>query len=231
MSGPAAVLAAASWCLVGSAGCDAPNHAVAAVATVAVENGDVVEAPEAEEAPDPNDVYIEEIATGGKGCLTPDSVSTLISDDRKSFIIIYDKMLLENPPGPAVKATNCQAAVKLHIPGGWQVSLATVNTRGYAFLEKGIKGRQTSSYIFAGVPLGAKFHTELKGPFDDFYDFTDVLALESVVWSPCGASAIFGINTSLNLNAVANPEGNAIFNTTDTDGKFQKTLHWQWQKC
>nr|WP_293175377.1 DUF4360 domain-containing protein [Nannocystis sp.] len=176
-------------------------------------------------------MYIEEIKAKGVGCPNDASYESLINADKTSFIIIFKDMLLEHPPGPAVKTTNCQAAVRLHVPGGWQVSLATVNTRGYAYLEDKIRARQTSSYIFAGVPIGAKYHTELKGYFDDFYDYTDVIPLESVVWSPCGTSAIFGINTTLTLNAVANSKGQGIFNNTDIDGQFQKILHWQWKKC
>lgn len=183
------------------------------------------------EAPDLNDVYIEHIATGGVGCQDPGSVAVVIADDRRTFLVIFDEMTLENPPGPRVKTTNCEAAIKLHVPGGWQVSLATVTTRGYAYLDWGLRARQTSSYFFAGVPLGARYHSEMKGPYDDYYDFTDTVPFESTVWSPCGGSAIFAVNTSLILNASLNPHGVGIFNTTSADGHFEKILHWQWRKC
>ncbi|PRQ09148.1 DUF4360 domain-containing protein [Enhygromyxa salina] len=179
----------------------------------------------------PDDVYIEDIVTSGVGCPKPGSAVGQISSDRKSFILIFKDMLLTNPPGPPIKTTNCVASVKLHVPNGWQVSVATVNTRGYAFLEKGIRARQTSNYFFAGQPVGFSAHSELKGLYDDFYVFTDHVPFQSLVWSPCGASAIFAINTSLLLNAIANPNGNAIFNTTSVDGQFRKVFHWQWQQC
>lgn len=260
LSGRTAVLSAAISAMAIAGGCDVPGQAIAAVAvdtvgtslisgaittvqaslagrvtSLAPAPGDappeLADPPAPQTAPDPNDVYIEDIEAIGAGCPNDSSYEYLISDDKTSFIIMFKDMLLENPPGPAVKTTNCQAAVKLHVPGGWQVSLATVNTRGYAYLEHKLRARQTSAYIFAGVPLGAKVHTELKGPFDDYYDYTDVIPLESVVWSPCGESAIFGINTTLNLNAAANKKGQGIFNTTDVDGQFRKIVHWQWKKC
>ncbi|PRP98624.1 DUF4360 domain-containing protein [Enhygromyxa salina] len=183
--------------------------------------------------PDPNDVYIEGIIANGAGCPSnkPGSVVSQIATDQKSFILIFQDMLLENPPGPPIKTTNCLASVKLHVPNGWQVSVATVNTRGYAFLEKGLTARQTSNYFFAGDPIGFSAHTQLKGYYDDFYVFTDKVPFQSVVWSKCGASAIFAINTTLNLNAIKNKKGYGIFNTTDVDGAFKKQLHWQWKKC
>jgi hypothetical protein len=179
----------------------------------------------------PEDVFIESISTGGPGCPDPSTVTTVISADRTTFLVIYDQMILNNPPGPAIKNLNCVAGVKLHVPNGWQVSLATVDTRGYAYLSQGVKARQTSEYFFAGQPLGAAYHSLLTGFYDADYQFTDLIPFQSIVWSPCGASAIFAINTKLNLNAVSNPNGLAYFNTQTTDGKFEKILHWQWQQC
>jgi hypothetical protein len=179
----------------------------------------------------PNDVYIEDIVAQGVGCPIPDSAVAQISSDKKSFILIFKDMLLTNPPGPVVKTTNCVASVKLHIPSGWQVSVATINTRGYAFLEKGVKARQTSNYFFAGQAVGFSANTDLKGYYDDFYVFSDQVPFQSLVWSPCGTSAIFAINTSLLLNAISKPKGIGIFNNTSIDGQFRKVFHWQWQKC
>ena len=179
----------------------------------------------------PEDVYIESISTGGPGCRDRDTVTTVISADRSTFLVIYDGMILENPGGSSIKNINCVAGIKLHVPNGWQVSMATVDTRGYAYLSPGIRARQTSEYFFAGQPLGSAFHSELKGYHDDSYVFTDTIPFQSVVWSPCGASAIFAINTKLNLNAVSNPSGLAYFNTETTDGKFEKILHWLWRQC
>jgi len=181
--------------------------------------------------PTPSDVYIDSITTGGPGCIDPGTVSTIISSDRTSFLVIFDDMVLNNPSGPSVKNINCAAGVKLHIPNGWQFSVATIDTRGYAYLPPGIRGRQTSQYFFAGNPLGTVYHSTLVGPYDDNYSFTDAVPFSSVVWSPCGGTAIFAVNTSLNLNAVANPKGTAILNTETLDGSFRKIIHWQWQPC
>jgi hypothetical protein len=180
---------------------------------------------------DPNDVWIESVQAFGLGCSTPNSTLTDISPDRKSFIVIFKDMVLENPGGLPVKTTNCQASVQLHVPNGWQVSVASITTRGYAYLDQGIKAKNSNKYFFAGDPLAYVAHTEMVGPYDDFYDFYDQVPFQSVVWSKCGASALFEINTTLLLNAKANKTGIGIFNTTSQDGNFEKVMHMQWQPC
>jgi hypothetical protein len=181
--------------------------------------------------PSPNDVWIESVNAFGIGCPGPGSTQVDIASSKQSFIIIFKDMLLTNPGGAPIKTTNCVASVKLHIPGGWQVSVATINTRGYAFLESGMKARNTTNYFFAGDPVGYAAHTELQGPYDGLYTFTDQVPFQSVVWSPCGTSSIFAIDTSMVLNAISNPSGNGIFNNTTLDGSFKKILHLQWQQC
>jgi hypothetical protein len=179
------------------------------------------------------ELYIEEIETNGKGCPKddPNTVETVISDDKKSFVLLYRDMELTNPPGPKVKNLHCQAAVELHLPAGYQIALATVNTRGYLYLEDDIEARLTSGYSFAGVPLGSHPHTSIEGPYDDFYESSDDIPVESWVWSDCGGSVIFEINTGLKLDATANPDGQAIFSTNTTDGVFRVICHWQIRKC
>jgi hypothetical protein len=174
----------------------------------------------------PNDVWIESIQTFGLGCSTPNSTLIGIAADSKSFIVIFKDMVLENPGGAPVKTTNCQASVKLHVPNGWQVAVSTTNTRGYAFLDQGVKAKNSNKYFFAGEAPAYVTHNEMVGPYDDFYDFTDQVPVQSVVWSDCGASALFQINTTLLLNAKANKNGIGFFNTTS-----QKVMQMQWQPC
>jgi hypothetical protein len=179
-----------------------------------------------------DELYVEDIETNGKGCPKgdPNTVEVVIADDKRSFVIIYRDMELTNPPGPKSKNLNCHAAVDLHIPAGVQVTLATVNTRGYAYLDEKIEAAETSSYFFAGVPIGIYPHKTIEGPHDGFFEFSDSVPLPSPVWSACGASARFEIKTILHLNATKNPDGEAIFGAADTDVMFQ-TLKWQMRDC
>jgi hypothetical protein len=179
--------------------------------------------------PDAASVYIEKITTGGDGCPSPAAVATTISEDRTLFVLSYIKMLIEHPPGPAVEKVHCKAGVHLHVPRGWQVALTHVTTRGYAYLEHDVVAHQTASYRLAGVPIGAEYSHALMGPHDDFYQFTDEPA--ATVWSKCGGPGLFAFTTTLTLDTSANPEGQAIFNTTSSDGEFAKVVHLDWRPC
>jgi len=185
----------------------------------------------AEDAPTAEDVYIESITTGGGGCPNPGDVTTEISGDRKSFLMSFDKMNLDYPPPPKVKNLNCVAGIKLHVPQGFQVSLATVTTRGYAYLPHGGKARETSSYFFAGNPLSLNPHSELKGPYDDRYEFIDKVPFASLIWSRCGESSIFAVNTSINLNMIGAPNGTGYMNAETVDGGYEKLFHVRWKTC
>jgi hypothetical protein len=187
--------------------------------------------PLGDDAPDPSEVYIESISTGGTGCREDESVD--IDFTGSTFQILFRDMLLEklNEDTRLVQNINCAAGIQLHIPQGWQFSVATINTRGYAYLDPRIRARETSEYWFAGRRLEQTFRSTLTGPYDDDFDFTDRVGFESTVWSPCGTSAIFSVNTSLNLNASSNRTGAAIFNAQTLDGSFEKVLHFSWRRC
>jgi hypothetical protein len=212
------------------------------VGCVDAESGDAPGAPEVGSAtqaigPNPSDVFILDIKNTGTGCPTPNDTATTIAEDRKSFIVAYNKLGLQIAPAPLVQNINCNSSINLHVPNGYQVSLASVTTRGYAFLPDKVRARETTSYFFAGNPITFSPHSLLVGPYDGDFQFDDTVPFSSVVWSACGASAIFAVNVALNLNAAQNPsvlspvEPPAIFAAYSTAGKFEKIFHIQWRPC
>ncbi|UQA58838.1 DUF4360 domain-containing protein [Polyangium aurulentum] len=181
--------------------------------------------------PLPSDVFIQSIQASGSGCRTSDSVLPILSDDQQSFIIIFNDMQLVYPPGTQLQSKSCVAVLDMHVPQGFQISLGTVITRGFASLDPGHRARHTSRYFLAGNPLGATFTSVLRGPMEDVYQSTDRILLGSETWSPCGSNVLLGINTSLFLDASSNRRGASLFNTDTTDGVFQKVLHVSWRRC
>lgn len=215
----------------GALGCVAYSEGDEEVAAPALDTDKTsLSAPPAPPAtPAPSEVYIEEIKLGGSGCPKDGDASAVISADRQSFLVIFNKMFLNYPPSPAFKYLNCVAGVRINIPAGWQFSVATVNTRGFSFLTAGLQARQRSSYFFAGNPLSTAWHSNLNGPYNDYYTFTDQIGFSS--WSKCGGSEVFAIDTSIYLNAIANPLGQGYFNTETLDGAFTKYFQWGWHPC
>ena len=185
-------------------------------------------------AADVHDVYIEDIAAYGPGC-PRGTVAAMFASNRRSFLVSYSRMALDHPnsAGKTVHATNCVLTLKLHVPDGVQVSLATVVARGYAFLDHGIRARQSSKYSFAGTSIRVRRDLpDLPGGFDGYYDFADRLEFWTRGrWSSCGGSVLFVIDSRLQLDATANPAGDAFFNTIGTDGKLDTRYHVRWRRC
>jgi hypothetical protein len=187
--------------------------------------------------PTPSDVFIIDIKNIGTGCPTAADTATTIAEDRKSFIVAYNNLGLGMAPAPLVKNINCNSSINLHVPQGFQVSIASITTRGYAYLPVNVRARETTNYFFAGAPLTFSPHSDLVGPFDGDFQFDDVVPFASVIWSACGASAIFGVNVQLNLNATQNPsvldptKPPAYFAAYSTSGHFEKVFHIQWRPC
>jgi hypothetical protein len=181
--------------------------------------------------PLPSNVFIQSIQASGSGCRTADSVTPILSEDRQSFIVIFNDMQIVYPPGTQLQAKSCVAVLNMHVPQGFQISLGTVNTRGFASLDPGHRARHTSRYFLAGNPLGATFSSGLSGPFENVYQSTDNILLGSTTWSPCGRSVLLGINTSLFLDTSNNRRGASLFNSDTVDGVFRKILHISWRRC
>jgi len=184
----------------------------------------------------PNDVYIlDGIVGAGSGCVGLGSVIPTIAPDRKSFTVAFTEMQLEYPPAPALKSKNCAVTMNIHVPHGWQFSIATIDTRGYANFPAPVSARQISSYFFAGVPLGLQAHSTISGPTDplgELYTFTDYVGFSSLVWSPCGATRPFTINSRIVMDARQAPaDTEAIFSNDTVDGEFHKVFNWQWRTC
>lgn len=188
-------------------------------------------APEAA-AIDRQDVYIEDIEASGPGCPTG-TVSSVVASNRRSFLVSYQRMVLKNPSasGETLQHTNCASVVTLHVPSGFQVTVATVNARGYAYLPPGIRARQTFDYTFADVPTALTSNHDLAGDFDGHYVFTDRFPFGKSSWSSCGGSVRFTIDSQLQLDATANPTGHAYLNTIATDGRFNLRYHLRWREC
>jgi hypothetical protein len=87
------------------------------------------------QAPNPNEVYVDSISYGGSGC-PQGSVGSSFANDRKSFTLIFDSFVASQGPGVPITQNrkNCMVNLNLHVPGGWQFSIASVDYRGYVNL-------------------------------------------------------------------------------------------------
>lgn len=204
-----------------------------------VPSGDAVElaapaaASAADDEHDPNTLYIERVKADGTGCVDKSKYSVSIDSDRNSFMVMYNDMKLENPneQGDTLQSRNCLVSVRLHIPGGLQIALARVISRGNATLAEGVTARATSRYWFAGESVGGEDSARMTGPYEDAFKYHGEVPLESLVWSPCGEPAIFAIDNQVTLNATNNPAGPSEITMIDSEGEFSQVVYWKIQEC
>jgi hypothetical protein len=176
-------------------------------------------------------VYIERVDAFGTGC-DEESVRAVIAPDKKSFTLTYRDMTLDrqNEDDPELQSKNCLATVTLHIPAGLKAAVSTVNLRGNAILDEDIVLKLRSMYFFAGDPSSTGAEHRIVGPYDDRFSFPDEHPFGP--FSECGEqSVLYGIDSSMHLDASDNDEGAALINLSVTDVGLEATCYLEYQNC
>ncbi|KAF2004902.1 hypothetical protein P154DRAFT_585101 [Amniculicola lignicola CBS 123094] len=188
-------------------------------------------APIPQDKPSGHEVEISAVTYGGTGC--PDkTVQGLLSDDRTTLSLSFDAYTVQS--GPNIPATErrkfCQLQLKLKYPGGFQFSIFGADYRGYASLEKGVKGTAQSTYYFSGQQNQSVIPTNFVGPMEGNYLKHDEIDAGSTVWSACGENGILNIKSEVRIVPMTAVGLNLL--TVDTvDAKFTQKYFVQWQKC
>ena len=180
-------------------------------------------------------VFIKSLNFLGSGCTNNDSISQL--DDTNNdglpdqFTIFFSNYIAFSGPGstPLDWRKNCNINVGLHLPQGFQFSIADVHYTGFAQLPYGVSATQQSTYQFVFFSRPITLSTTQKGKFEGNYDLYDTLGLASLVWSPCGADAPLNIRSQLFLSgALTYP---AQVTTDQIDGRVKQVFQFKWRKC
>jgi len=183
--------------------------------------------------PDRSKVFIKGVSYGGSGC-PQGSVGVSLSTDRTTFTLIFDKYVASISPGPtdpAKSRKNCQIAVNMQYPGGFQYSVFKADYRGFVELDKGVTGTQKSTYYFSGQTAQASTQTIFKGPISKDYLISDAVPFTSTVWAPCGASMPLNINSQIRLENNPEKTGSGLLTTDSVDGKVKFICGVQWRTC
>lgn len=180
----------------------------------------------------PDEVKIKSISYAGSGC-PAGTVAENLSQDKLAFTLLFDSFIAEAGPGVPVreKRKNCQLLVDLEFPQGWTFTIASIDHRGYAALEKKVIGTHKASYYFQGQGQTGTLSTDLKGPKDQDYHFRDLVGLSSVVYAPCGARRALNINTQVQVDNSANKRASGLMTVDSIDGQVTQIYNLQWKRC
>jgi len=180
----------------------------------------------------PSTVTIRSITHNGSGCPIG-SVAQNIASDNKAFTLTFSDYIAEVGPDVSLKESrkNCQLTIDLQFPQGYQFAVATFDYRGYASLDRGVEGTQKSSYYFQGMGKTGSFSTTYRGVKDGDFQFRDTVPMESVIWSPCGASRALNINTQVRVSNRSNSRGRGLMTIDSIDGAVVHKYGLMWRRC
>jgi hypothetical protein len=182
-----------------------------------------------------DETYIMNLNFAGSGCNPEDSDAALYDANLdglpEQFVVYFSNYVAQQGPGLTIaeRRKNCNIGVQLHLPYGYQFSIANVRYLGYAEIPYGVRGRQKSTYEFPFYSNAVTMQTLLHGPFSGNYSRQDNLGITSIVWSPCGMNAPLNIRTQVALEGSMYPM--AMLTTDQIDGRVQQVYGLTWRAC
>lgn len=134
---------------------------------------------------------------GGSGC-PAGSAAVSVSPDGKEISVLFDKFIVKN------SRKNCGLTIPVTVPAGFQISLFTIDYRGY--VGPSTTGRLSTDYFFSGQ-LTRPSVKIINGETD--YSLRDNVG--AVTWSACGAKD----NMRLNVAMAGSGPSDATVDSTD----------------
>jgi hypothetical protein len=180
----------------------------------------------------PDYVRIRSISYAGSGC-SAGTVAENVSPDKTAFTLLFDSYIAAAGPGisPLEKRKNCTLNIDLDFPQGWSFTIADIDYRGYASLERGVNALQKSTYYFQGDAHQVSGETTLRGSVDTDYHVRDELLLTAEVWSPCGGRRSLNINTQVRVDNSRNPRASGLMTVDTIDGVVTTIYNLKWKRC
>jgi hypothetical protein len=208
--------------------------AIAGLASTAFAEGRTV--PLLNSSNDPNTIFVEQITVNGTGC-PAGSVAANFSQDFTELELIFSDLVARTGPGtvPADWRKNCILAVTVHVPAGFTFALIGAEYRGFAHVDQGVTGMQTTTYFLAGQSNQITRSSNIPQDLDSFgnYSRQDEIPVAEWVWSRCGKDTIANLNASVSVDNNQLPNVSGFVTLSETTITPQVLFHWHfaWQTC
>jgi len=186
-------------------------------------------APAADDPPAGGRLVIDVVTVNGSGC-RPGTAAVGMSADNRFFTVTYSEYMVQvGTGGKKHEKKKCKLDLVVRVPPGYTYAIAQVDYRGFAHLEPGATGLQTTSYHFQGQSQPVNTDHPFAGPLDDDWTTTDVTAL---VYATCGKVRTLNIDTEITANiGTADPATTSVLAMDSTDGSLTTTYRFAWKRC
>ena len=182
----------------------------------------------------PDVVQVSGLNYHGPGCPSG-TARAVISPDRQSFTVIFDRFTAGSTSGSASgRATSsCSLIADLSYPDGWQLTIATVDFRGFAAVDTEAWAKVTARFRFRGAGFQRPAQLTIIGPW-----VSDFLLHEERgsgrEWSPCHRSSSRDLFVDASLQTHAQGSRYAYLSMDSIDGQarsLRHTYYVQWRRC
>lgn len=176
-----------------------------------------------------DDISLGEPGYGGTGC-PAGTVSVTLSPDAKSLSLLFDQYQVSvgGTTGKSFDRKSCNIAIPVRVPQGMSVSVLKIDFRGFNRLPQSATSQFDVEYFFAGTK-GPAFQRRFRGPLEEDYLINNELAVQSIIWSGCGADVNLRTNSSMRVSTVSNREAMASIDSEDINAAI--VYHLQWRSC
>jgi Domain of unknown function (DUF4360) len=168
-------------------------------------------------------------SANGSGC--PDGNASARAQSDGSIAIDFDTYYAWSGGNAPVGGDrrNCQFALNVQGPSNWTYAVEGADYAGYAVLEKGIAGQQSTLFYFQAVAdQDVNTAYRLDGPYDGTWQNSDSLDPDSLVYAPCGGSLpLLNVNADVRVTQQTGrvPEPSAVW----LDPSI--AVHLTWRQC
>jgi hypothetical protein len=180
----------------------------------------------------PSGIYLASITANGTGC-PAGTWDANISPDGKAFTVTFNAYEAVIDPGQAIAIKDCTLNMKFRAPDRLSFAVRSFQYEGYALLDSaGMSAKQTAKYYWQGNAVPAReLRTDMKGPFDDTFLFSDNIGVADLVWSPCGVSRSLNAQSRLVLQNNRSKTGTGFANITEASTPNRWTFWLDWRRC
>ncbi|KAG8785711.1 hypothetical protein FRC16_001898 [Serendipita sp. 398] len=136
--------------------------------------------------------------------------------------------------GPGVplflSSKSCQLSFVVNIPPGFKFRINTVGYRGRYQLDNKVIANQKFLYFFQGQIAEATARSSISGPVSG-KDYSNFESFSIPLFSPCGASTVLNLASSIGIDNRANKQGGGYISIDSLKIGHGQMYAFDWAKC